>query len=224
MKKNLILAVTAAMLVGQAAHAAKTGGGREAEAPGARAAHTEASKLDAVEAARKGPEALKTLVAEVKKASLVTRMSAAQEANLMINLANPEAQRAWNEAIKQLDKKETEELGKARLEALSNAKAPKADPAALFKTAEQKATEAAEAAFWNLTVFAGKQAEGWTNVELRGNMTFMLKTANDIMARGTKSVAEAMVEAQGVISKPVAEGGRAVRLSFEDINKFCNKI
>ena len=127
--------------------------------------------------------------------------------------------------MKQLDKPETRELGLARLEGLGNAKAPKADPTALFKTAAQKTTEAAGNAYWNLTVFAGAQAEGWTNVELRGNMTFMLKTANDIMFRDPKkSDAEAMIEAQSVILKPVAEGGRAVRLSFEEINTFCNKI
>lgn len=223
MKKNVILAVAAVLAVGQMAHAAGTGkGGKEGEASGAREAKTVVSKLDAVEAARKGPEAIKSFVTELKNSPAMSgRLSAAQESNLQVVVANAEGARAVNEAIKQTENAQTRELGSVRLEGLANAKVSKTEPTSMFKTSEQKQAAAAEQAHWNLVVFAGKQAEGWSNAELRGNMTFFLKTVNDVMASGSKTIAEAVAEAQLVIAKPVAEGGRAVRLSLEDINKFC---
>ena len=223
MKKNIILAVATVMAVGQLAHAGK-GGGKEGEAPGAKAAHTEQAKGKAAELARTGPEASKSMLESLRKDSLLpSRMSKAQDARLEQNMANAEIMTALRDAAELAKKNDTRNLGLAIIEGITNlSRTGVNETSSPFKTQAQKDAKAADEALYTLLVHAGKQAEGWSNAALRENLTFLLQTVNDIMfaSGGSKTNAEAMVEAQAKLAKPAPEG-RSVKLDLEQIKKLC---
>ena len=228
MKKNLILAAAVAMAASQfqmidAAHANKPGG-REGKPEGVRAQEVRGAKRAAETAGRAGADAgsTRSVLADVKSARLDARLTPNEMSRLGENMKNAEVATSVKEAVAQSKNEATRELALARIEGLArldmkNFKTGVAADALALMSADARI----EQAYTSLLIDAGKIAESWTP-ELRENLTFLLQKTNELKASGRTTV-EAMKEANQMLEKPKAEGGRAVRLNLEDISKFCKK-
>lgn len=227
MKKNLILAAAVAIAASQfqmidVANAAGKPGGREAKPEGVRAQEVRDAKKGAEASGRKGADAAstKSVMAEIKSARLDARLTPNELSDLGRNMSNPEVLNSVKEAIAQSKSEALRDLGQARIEGLARAKNIKTGVAA-DALALMSADARIEQAYTSLLIDAGKIAESWTP-ELRDNLTFLLQKTNELIASG-RSVVEAMKEANEMLAKPKAEGGRSVRLNLDDVNKFCKK-
>lgn len=224
MKKNLVLAIVAMMAVAPAANAASgKGGGREAKPEGALGREVREAKQGAATEARTGADSGKSAQALVKAAEaakLTTRLNPNERSELgQAVTKNPALKSALEGAIEQAKNPALRDLAEARVRALSFLKDVKTDVTSdAIATLSENAR--IEQAYLNLAIKAGKSAESWSP-ELRENLTFLLAKANDILASGNRSIAEAMKEANTVLAKSKEEGGRSVRLDLNEVNQHC---
>ncbi|MDX9731656.1 MAG: hypothetical protein RBT63_07790 [Bdellovibrionales bacterium] len=227
MNKKLILPVLAAAVVvatGDLAEANRSGG-REGKPRAVRAQEVREARESSARGATTGADANvgRQVLADLNTARLTTKLTANQKSELARNLSNPLILEATRDAISQSQSQAMRDLAEARIEALSN---PKLKDINLTQDdnalAALSSNVRAELAYANLAINAGKQASNWTP-EVRENLTFLLTEANKIIAAsgGRKSIAEAMNEANTLLARPVNEGGRAVRLEFDQVNKYC---
>lgn len=221
MKKNLLMALVAVMAMAQTAHAAK-GTEKDGKSDAIRAQEARAAKEGAARDATHGADAgtIGTTMKALDAERLTIRLSPNQKTDLGHNMSNPVIAAAVKGTLAQSKTANLRDLAMARLEALANVKQ---DPTTVTVDALAKLDSSAklEQAYDVLAVNAGEAAKGWSP-ELRDNLTFLLTKANELIAQGrTKS--EAMTEANTILAKSKAEGGRSVRLNLDDVNKWCNK-
>ena len=229
MKKNLVLAfgammAAATMAVAPAANAASgKGGGREAKPEGALGREVRDAKVGAAKEARTGADSAKSPQAIVKAAEtakLTTRLNPNQRSELGQAVSkNPTLKSALEGAIEQAKNPALRDLAAERVRALANLKEIKTD---VTSDAVATLSENAriEQAYLSLAINAGKTAESWSP-ELRENLTFLLAKTNDILDSGSRSIAEALKEANTLLAKSKEEGGRSVRLDLNDVNQYC---
>lgn len=219
MKKNLLMALVAVMAVAQSAHAAK-GTEKDGKTDAVKAEEVKGAKADATKGAHADAGSAASVIKALEEAKLTTRLSANQKTDLRRNMNNPAIAAAVKDVLAMSKTDTLRDLSTAVLESLSNVKN---DPSSVAETALSALTSdaRAEQAYDVLAVRAGVAAKGWSP-ELRENLTFLLTKANELMAQG-RTKAEAMAEANAILAKSKAEGGRSVRLNLDDVNKWCNK-
>lgn len=123
------------------------------------------------------------------------------------------AKSAVQQILSQASNTELSELNSARLQAISYLKDMPSD-ASGSALAAMSMVARAEQAYATLALEAGAKATTWSP-ELRSNLSFVLSTANQLVARG-QSRGEALLEAAKEL-----EQVRGVRLEIDKIKALC---
>lgn len=222
MKKNVVMAVLATLAVGQLssiAQAAPTGRGSRPE--GVRARETETSRRGAERAGRSGADSAgSTTLAEVARLNLTRTLDVNQQTALGRKSSDPAVDAALKDILSTSTKAEFEPLSLARVTAIANLPAGykvDAQQEAVARLSPDAQMELAYAKFALRTYTKDFSAKN------RENLTFLLEKTNEIYLAhgGRKTIGESFKEANDMMAKSEAQGGRSTRLELAEANKYC---
>ncbi len=222
MKKNVVMAVLATFAVGQlsaVAHAAPTGRGARPE--GVRRAETEASRRGAETAGRTGADsATKKPLAEIARLNLDRSLDMNQQTALGQKSADPAVDAALKDILSTSSKPEFEPLALARVTAIANL------PTGYKVDAQQEAVARLTPDAQMELAYAKFALRTYTkdfSLKNRENLAFLLEKTNEIYlaSGGRKSIGESFKEANDMMAKSEAQGGRSTRLELAEANKYC---
>lgn len=222
MKKNVVMALLATLAVGQmsvVANAATAGRGGRAE--GVRRAETEGARRGAERGARTGADsASSTTLSEITRLNLTRTLDPNQVTALGRKSADASIDAALKDILSTSSKTEFEPLALARVTAIANLPAGykvDAQQEAVARLSPDAQMELAYAKFALRTYTKDFSAKN------RDNLTFLLEKTNEIYlaSGGRKTIGESFKEANDMMAKSEAQGGRSTRLELAEANKYC---
>ncbi|MBN8540582.1 MAG: hypothetical protein J0L82_09365 [Deltaproteobacteria bacterium] len=222
MKKNLIMAVAATLAVGQlsaVAHAA--GPGRSSRPEAVRGRETETARRGAETAARTGADSAgSTTIAEVARLNLTRTLDVNQLTALRRKSNDPAVDEALKNILSNSSKAELEALSLARMTAIANL------PPGYKVDAQQEAVARLSPDAQNELAYAKFALRTYTkdfSQKNRDNLTFLFEKTNEIYlaSGGRKTIGESFKEANDMMAKSEAQGGRSTRLELAEANKYC---
>lgn len=221
MKKNLILTAVAVLAAGQIAQAAG-GSGKESKPRGTEAADAKKGAEAAGKLGEKGADASNTVSKTIdafQKSVINNNLNPQQRVDLGANATtSPVVAAIVKNATEQANKGVAVELQGERVRGLSLLKGEDLQTLGSSKDSMLKLTSKDKivAAYKTLISDAGEVASGWTP-ELRDNLTYLLKTANDKIAQGL-DIVTAMTEANDALARD-----KKVKLDLNKVVEFCKK-
>jgi hypothetical protein len=222
MKKNLVLAAIATLAVGQLSAVADAAtAGRSGRPEGVRSSETGRSREGAQRAGRTGADSAgSTTLAEVVRLNLTRTLDVNQQTALGQKSSDPAVDAALKDILSTSSNTSFEPLALARVTAIANlpmgykVDAQQESVARLSPDAQMELAYAKFALRTYTKDFSQKNRE---------NLTFLLEKTNEIYlaSGGRKTIGESFKEANDMMAKSEAQGGRSTRLELAEANKYC---
>lgn len=222
MKKNVVMAVIATLAVGQLSAVADAAtGGRSGRAEGVRARETELARRGAESAGRTGADSAgSTTLADVARLNLTRTLDVNQKTALGRKSSDPSVDAALKDILSTASNTAFEPLALARMTAIANL------PAGYKVDAQQEAVARLSPDALNELAYAKFALRTYTkdfSPKNRENLTFLFEKTNEIYlaSGGRKTIGESFKEANDMMAKSEAQGGRSTRLELAEANKYC---
>lgn len=221
MKKNLIMAVAATLAVGQLSAVAHAAGSGRNRPEAVRGREIETARRGAETAGRTGADSAgSTTIARVTALNLTRTLDMNQQTALGRKSSDPEVDAALKDSLATASKPEFETFLLARMTAIANL------PAGYKVDAQQEAVARLSPDALNELAYAKFALRTYTkdfSQKNRENLTFLLEKTNEIYLAGggRKTIGESFKEANDMMAKSEAQGGRSTRLELAEANKYC---
>jgi hypothetical protein len=211
MMNQTALMTIAVLVTAGSAHAT----GTRARPEGVQRVEVERSARSAESAARssRGSDVASTLIRQLDNSN-IGRLAPAKSRDLQeLMSTDADVRDAVSQILENSSRSELADLNAARIEALANLKGIPRDVTS-DALASIDPVARAEQSFLTLALSASSKAQSWSP-EVRGNLTFLMASANQHVANG-KSRGQALLAAARDL-----ESQKGVKLNVDDIAKLC---